>query len=248
MAFFDFFWKEAKRLADTSAQNLALGINGQFAETRNCFSELSERLRRIETRQKETSLQLDEIDNSLQSGSETVFIDALIALADTIGDFYYYAAQEEQNTAAPMNSTAAPCSDEDESGFSGGAAEWHDGADDEDDGDDSSPLLKQARMMWNAARNAVETAGLEIIDAAGEPFDFRLHSAQSTEQDKGLPNGYVIKTLKYGYIYREEIVRRAVVVVNKVDVVNRVDTANNADMENNIDGVDQLSTDKNNDE
>jgi molecular chaperone GrpE (heat shock protein) len=140
------------------------------------FAEISERLRRIETRQKETSLQLEDIDGFLQSnGSETTLVDALIRLADTIGDFFYFAAA-----------------------------------------DSDSPLFEQARMMWNSAQNAIRTAGLETIDAADEPFDFRLHSAESTEEDNALPNGYVIKTLKHGYIYRDEIVRRALVVVNKI--------------------------------
>ncbi|MCL2834576.1 MAG: nucleotide exchange factor GrpE [Treponema sp.] len=178
MAFFDFFWKKAKELADTSAQNTVRGIGGHLEETNGYFAELSERLRRIETKQKETSLQLDEIDNFLQSGgTENSLVDALAALFDIIGDFYYYAAREEQG--------------------------------------ESSPLLEQAGMMWSAAKNAMETAGLEIIDAANVVFDFRLHSADSAEQDNSLPNGYVIRTLKHGYIYKDEVIRRALVVVNK---------------------------------
>ena len=194
MVFFDVFWKRTKQLADTSAQNAVRGIGEQLAETSGYFAELAERLRRIETKQKETSLQLDEIDNFLQSGgSENGLVDALVALADTIGDFYYYAGQEKQSDESP-------------------------------DGDmnETLPLLEQARMMWNAAKNAMETAGLEVIDAANEPFDFRFHSAESAEQDNSLPNGYVIKTLKYGYIYQNEVLRRAVVIVNKVDAVNKI--------------------------
>jgi len=32
-----------------------------------------------------------------------------------------------------------------------------------------------------------------------------------------MPNGYVIKTLKFGYIYKDEVIRRAAVIVNKTD-------------------------------
>jgi len=170
MAFFDFFWKKIKYYTDASAQNAVSGIN-------ECLMETSERLRRIENRQKETSIQLEEIDDFLQNNSnENALVDTLIALADTIGDFYFFAAEDR-----------------------------------------NSPLFEQAYMMWNRAKSAVEAAGLEIIDADNAVFDFRLHSAEGAEQNINMPNGYVIKTLKFGYIYKDEVIRRAAVIVNKTD-------------------------------
>ncbi|MDR2924078.1 MAG: nucleotide exchange factor GrpE, partial [Treponema sp.] len=83
-----------------------------------------------------------------------------------------------------------------------------------------SPLFEQARMMWNTAKNAAKSAGIEIIIAANEPVNFYLHSIESAEQNFDLPNGYVIKTLKCGYIYQNEIIRRAVVMVNKIETPN----------------------------
>jgi molecular chaperone GrpE (heat shock protein) len=176
MAFFDSFWRKVKYYTDTSAQNAVSGINEALAET-------NERLRRIETRQKETSIQLEEIDELLQnSDNETAFVDALIALADTIGDFYFFTAADQ-----------------------------------------SSPLFEQAQMMWNRARSAVEAVGLEIIDASDEPFDFRLHSAEGAEQNPDIPNGYVIKTMKSGYIYQEKVIRRAAVIINKIEKVDEIE-------------------------
>ena len=183
MAFLDFFWKKAKNLADTSVQETVFEMNRPLAEINNRLAEQGDHLRRIETRQKETSLQLEELDNFLQSsGGAPLLVDALIALVDIIEDFYYFAAT-----------------------------------------DPYSPLFDQARMMKNAAANAAETAGLMIIDPANEPFDFRLHTAESTGEDNGLPNGYVIKTLKCGYIYKEEIIRRAAVVINKIKETEKVE-------------------------
>jgi molecular chaperone GrpE (heat shock protein) len=176
MAFFDFFWKRAKHLADSSVQNTILGINSPLTEINYRLAEQNDRLRRIESKQKETGIQLDGIDDFLQNnGSNIILIEALIALIDIIGDFYYFAAS-----------------------------------------DDTSPLFEQAQMMMNTAIKTMETAGLGIISAANEPFDFRLHTAESTEQDNDLPNGYIINTLKYGYIYNDEVIRRAAVVVNKI--------------------------------
>jgi molecular chaperone GrpE len=71
--------------------------------------------------------------------------------------------------------------------------------------------------MWNTAQNAIESSGLKAINPVDEPFDFHLHSAESTEHDSSLPNGYVIKTLKFGYLYNDKVIRRAIVVVNKIN-------------------------------
>jgi molecular chaperone GrpE (heat shock protein) len=179
MAVFDFFWKKIKYYTDTSAKNAVSGVN-------ECLAEISERLRKIETRQKEINIQLEEIDEFLQNdGNETAFIDMLITLADTIGDFYFFAS-----------------------------------------GDQDSPLFEQAQMMWNNAKNAIRVVGLDVIDAGNEPFDFRFHSAESTEQDPEIPNGYVLKTLKFGYIYKDEVIRRAAVSINKIEKIERIENKN----------------------
>ena len=171
MAFFDFFRKELKYYADEAAQSVVSDIN-------EGLEEISGRLYKIETKQKETSIQLEELDDLLQNGgNKAALVDALISLIDTIGDFYFFA-------------------------------------------DADSPLFEQARMMWNNARNAAKSAGLEVIIADNEPVNFFLHTIESAEQNFDMPNGYVVKTLKCGYIYQNEIVRRAVVTVNKINALN----------------------------
>jgi len=172
MAIFNIFENSEKRLADKLAQNIDERLGGHF-------SEINERLRRIESKQKEASLQIEEIDSFLQGdGDETVFVSGLIALADIIEDFYYFAAKDE-----------------------------------------GSPLFEQALMMWNLARNKIETAGLTIIDAAGEPFDFSIHSIEGTEWDDSLPADYVVQTIKCGYIFKDEVLRRATIIINKQEEV-----------------------------
>ena len=169
----NFFRKKTKLPDKETVQSAKPGINQHYLNER--LAEINERLRKIENRQKETGIQLDEIDGLLQGGgNEPALLDAVIMLIDSIGDFHYFASLDEV-----------------------------------------SPLAEQSMMMWNTAINAAETAGIELIAAAGEPFDFTCHSVESTEQDDRLPNGYVIKTLKCGYIYKGEIMRRASVVVNK---------------------------------
>ena len=53
--------------------------------------------------------------------------------------------------------------------------------------DENSSLFEQAQMMWNAAKNKAETAGLTLIDTADEPFDFNVHSVKGTAYDESLP-------------------------------------------------------------
>jgi len=164
------FWK---RKSKDSVAATAPVVNPCIGES---LTEINERLRRIENKQKETSLQLESIDDFLQcGGTEPALVKAVIELSDKIEDFYRFVAA-----------------------------------------DVDSPLLEQARMMWRAAKNAAEAAGFEIIDAFDEPFDSGRHSAESTEQVENMPNGYVAKTLKCGYIYKDEVIRRAAVVVNVV--------------------------------
>jgi molecular chaperone GrpE (heat shock protein) len=84
--------------------------------------------------------------------------------------------------------------------------------------DKDSPLFEQAQMMWNAAKNKAETAGLSIIDADCEPFDFNIHSINGTIWDDSLPAGYVMQTLKCGYIFKDEVIRHAAVIINKQEL------------------------------
>jgi|GEM_PF-1171624 len=243
MSFLNFFGKNKKPQPELGpVEKIVPIIDPSVNEN---LAEINERLRRIEIKQKETGLQLEEIDGFLQGDvaadaaeTEKALVEALIALADTIGDFYYFADQGNRDADDPPDGAGVawypPNETErgfvlvDPEGVEGDAEGEEDENDDEnDDGredadieDADSSLFEQARMMWNAAKNAAETAGLDIIEAEREPFDFSVHSAESVERDEGLPNGYVIKTLKCGYVYKDEVVRRAAVVVNKTGAPN----------------------------
>ena len=185
----NFFDKLTRQIAEVTAQSVNVRINEQNDRMREQFGEINERLRRIETRQKETSIQIEEIDGILQGDrDETVFIDALVALVDIIGDFYYFAAGENASS-----SSGSP--------------------------DQGSALFEQAQMMWNTAKNEAGSAGLTVIDSTDEPFDFNIHSIEATAWDDSLPAGYVIKTIKCGYIFNDGIIRQAAVIINKQEII-----------------------------
>ena len=151
-------------------------ISGRVAEVSWRLSVIDERLRKVESEEKEISLQLEAIDGSLHNDNadEYALVGGLIALADTVEDFYRFAAVSEDTA-----------------------------------------FFEQARMMWNAVKNAAENAGLEMIESSGEPFDFERCSVEDTRYDENLPVGYSIETLKCGYVYKDHMMRRAAVVVNR---------------------------------
>ena len=136
------------------------------------ISSLNTRLDKIENRQKETSLQLEDLDSLLQEESREGLPEALMALIEIIYDFYQFA-------------------------------------------DSDSPLYEQARMMFNKAVKSAKVVNLEVIADEGTVFDFRLHTAQGTESVPDLPDGCIIRTLQCGFMYRDKILRRAVVIINK---------------------------------
>ena len=80
---------------------------------------------------------------------------------------------------------------------------------------ESPALFGQAQMMWGAAKNSLASVGVMAIENDGQPFDPMFETAESTGAYGGMPDGYVLKTLKCGYAYDGKLLRRASVVVNK---------------------------------
>lgn len=80
---------------------------------------------------------------------------------------------------------------------------------------EASAMFAQAQMMWHVAMKAAAAGGLEVINPKNQPPDFKRHKIESTTNDPAAPNGYVVNTLKCGYIYKNELLRPAAVLVNK---------------------------------
>lgn len=79
-------------------------------------------------------------------------------------------------------------------------------------------IREQARLMWANAHKALTGAGLAKIGSIGDEeavFDPRLNQIQGTVCDGRYANGAVMEVLRSGYIYRDEVIRKAAVVVNK---------------------------------
>ncbi len=81
-------------------------------------------------------------------------------------------------------------------------------------GDEASPLYRQAAMMWEAALGNLRRAGITAIEGEGI-IDLRLHAPAGTDFDGEKPEGFILKTVECGFIYKDKVVKRASVIVNK---------------------------------
>jgi molecular chaperone GrpE len=68
-------------------------------------------------------------------------------------------------------------------------------------------------LVYQQFRNALLEAGLEEIDATGQPFDPKWHEAVSQQQTLEAPDGHVLQQLRKGYRLRDRLLRPAGVVV-----------------------------------
>ena len=70
-------------------------------------------------------------------------------------------------------------------------------------------------MIHSQFKSALADAGLEEIDATGQPFDPNLHEAVSQVESATVPEGHVLQQLRKGYRFRDRLLRPATVVVSQ---------------------------------
>ncbi|MCL2321001.1 MAG: nucleotide exchange factor GrpE [Oscillospiraceae bacterium] len=72
-------------------------------------------------------------------------------------------------------------------------------------------------MIWNSILKKLSLSGLvRIFDEKTKP-DAVFNTVISTSEDLSLPEGYIIKTVKSGYIYKNKVIRKSSVIVNKLE-------------------------------
>ena len=80
----------------------------------------------------------------------------------------------------------------------------------------SADALKQGvNMIATQLKSALNEAGLEEIDANGQPFNPNFHEAVSQQESKDVPEGHVLQQLRKGYKLRDRLIRPATVIVAK---------------------------------
>jgi len=70
-------------------------------------------------------------------------------------------------------------------------------------------------MILNQLRQVLAVAGVQEIDATGQPFDPALHEAVAHQETSAVPEGHVLQQTRKGYRLNGRLLRPASVVVAK---------------------------------
>ena len=83
--------------------------------------------------------------------------------------------------------------------------------------EDANKLLEGIKMIYNQTKYLLEKNEVREILAQDLEFDANYHQAIMTDCVKDKPNGIVLEVLQKGYIYKDKVIRPAMVKVNKID-------------------------------
>lgn len=87
--------------------------------------------------------------------------------------------------------------------------------DDNDLSDEVSKFLSGFKMIYGSFVNVLNDIEVKEIDCDGLEFDPVYHQAVLTEKDETKPSGVVLEVLQKGYMYKDKVIRPAMVKVNE---------------------------------
>ena len=87
--------------------------------------------------------------------------------------------------------------------------------DDNNFGDETSKFLEGFRMVYNQTRNLLEKFEVKEIECLGKEFDPTYAQAVIVEKDETKEPGVVLEVFQKGYMYKDRILRIAMVKVNE---------------------------------
>lgn len=87
--------------------------------------------------------------------------------------------------------------------------------DDNDLTDEISKFLAGFKMIYGNFIDILNKNDVKEIEADGLEFNPNFHQAVLTEKDENKPAGVVLEVLQKGYLYKEKVIRPAMVKVNE---------------------------------
>ena len=87
--------------------------------------------------------------------------------------------------------------------------------DDNDLSDEVSNFLKGFKMIYTRLIGILESLGVKEVEVEGKEFDPNYAEAILTDHDENKPENVVKEVLKKGYMYKDKLIRPAMVKVNK---------------------------------
>lgn len=87
--------------------------------------------------------------------------------------------------------------------------------DDNNFGDETSKFLEGFRMVYNQTRALLEKFEVKEIECLNKEFDPAVSQAVVVEKDESKASGVVLEVLQKGYMYKDRVLRLAMVKVNE---------------------------------
>ena len=87
--------------------------------------------------------------------------------------------------------------------------------DDDDLTDEVSKFLEGFKIIYTNTISTLEKFKVQEIQADGVEFDPTYHHAVLTDHNESKPAGVVLEVLQKGYIYKDRVIRPAMVKVNE---------------------------------
>ena len=87
--------------------------------------------------------------------------------------------------------------------------------DDNDLSDEVSKFLEGFKIIYTNTINILEKFQIKAIEADGVEFDPTYHHAVLIDHDESKPEGVVLEVLQKGYMYKDRVIRPAMVKVNE---------------------------------
>ena len=87
--------------------------------------------------------------------------------------------------------------------------------DDDNLDDEVSKFLEGFKMIYCNMQSIMEKFDVKPIDGANKPFDPIYHNAIMVEKKDDVEPGMVLEVLQKGYIYKEKVIRPAMVKVSE---------------------------------
>jgi len=87
--------------------------------------------------------------------------------------------------------------------------------DDNDLSDEVSKFLSGFKLIYGNTINILNKFDVKEINAEGIEFDPNYHHAVLTDHNENKPEGVVLEVLQKGYIYKDRVIRPAMVKVNE---------------------------------
>ena len=87
--------------------------------------------------------------------------------------------------------------------------------DDNDLSDEVSKFLEGFKLIYSSILNLFQKLEVKEIDCLGKEFDPNVAEAVMVEEDQNKPGGVVLEVYTKGYMYKDKLLRPAMVKVNK---------------------------------